>query len=134
MTKSGPPERIDKHAAARIMGCAPTTVVAKAARGDLAEAGAAKVTGKWSFNEARLRAWVKKREVETWPDEKDPEPDFLRLSPSVISAITSGGRTPRVDKKQAADRLTQTLKKLQQDANRAIKKESAKRFGKMMPD
>lgn len=57
-------ERVDKRRAAEILGCPPRTVVAMAARGDLAAAGAAKLCREWTFDEGRLRAYVRAKETE----------------------------------------------------------------------
>ena len=52
------PERIGKVAAAAILGCTPRAVVAMAARGELAAAGAAKIIREWTFDEKRLRGFA----------------------------------------------------------------------------
>lgn len=56
-------ERIPATAAAALLGSPLRTVQAMAARGELPSA--ARIFGRWTFNEAALRNWLHDREEET---------------------------------------------------------------------
>jgi excisionase family DNA binding protein len=59
------PERVGIRTAAAILGRPARTVQDLAARGEIP--GAAKIGRAWTFNEARLRLWVRQREDEACP-------------------------------------------------------------------
>lgn len=58
-------ERILVAQAASILGLPPRTVQDAAAKGSIPSA--AKILGRWTFDERRLRAWVREREVAACP-------------------------------------------------------------------
>src|SRR5262245_45147443 len=104
------PERIGKTAAAAILGCTPRAVVAMAARGDLAAAGAAKLCREWTFDEKRLRAFVRMKEGEACR-EATARPDE-RLPPVVIGAVIPFGAGSPSAAGSSADRLKQMMRGL----------------------
>jgi hypothetical protein len=65
--------RIEKHRAAQILGCSPRAVVSMAAAGKLAAAGAAKLCREWTFDEKRLRAYVRQKEAEACVAARQPD-------------------------------------------------------------
>src|SRR5215470_7603293 len=102
-------ERIDKHRAAVILGCSPRAVVAMAAAGKLASAGAAKLCRDWTFDEKRLRAYVRQKEAEACEAAKLAD-EPLRVAIGVAipygAASLSAGRN-------TADHLIRTMRRLQ---------------------
>ena len=59
-------ERVLVAQACRITGLSRRNVQDMAARGDIP--GAAKLGGRWTFDAATLRRWIKSREVGRWPE------------------------------------------------------------------
>lgn len=117
MTKPSP-ERVDKHGAAVILGCTPRAVVTMAARGDLASAGAAKLCREWTFDEQRLRAYVRAKEAEACQQvvaKEDPPP------PVAIGATMSFGAASRSVGRNSADHLIQMMRGLQKAVGRPSK-------------
>ena|SRR5712671_345854 len=110
MIPTASPERIDKHRAAVILGCAPRAVVSMAAAGKLASAGAAKLCREWTFDEKRLRAYVREKEAEACQAaaaKEDPPP------PVAIGAAIPCGAASLSAGRSTADHLIQTMRKLQ---------------------
>ena len=64
MSAAVTPERVGVDVAAAILGVPIRTAQALALRGDLP--GCCKIGKKWTFNADELRAWVRRREAETW--------------------------------------------------------------------
>ena len=96
------PERIRTQRAAEITGLSIRGVQSMAARGDIP--GAAKLGKVWTFNERKLRAWIKEKEEEaqqtfSWDRPKYSEP-ALHLSGSALDEacirfLYPRGRKPR---------------------------------------
>ena len=104
-------ERIDKHRAAAILGCSPRAVVAMAAAGKLPSA--AKLTREWTFAEARLRDYVRAKEMETCQAAKD-----ARHRQDATGAVMSSGAALRLAAGSSAGRLKQMMRTLRKDAKR----------------
>jgi Helix-turn-helix domain len=64
MNASDDNERVEKHRAAGILGVPVRTVIDMAAHGRLP--GAAKIGRAWTFDESKLRHYVKMKEREAW--------------------------------------------------------------------
>jgi hypothetical protein len=81
-----PVERINTAEACRITGLSSRRMQQKAERREIP--GAAKFDGIWTFNEARLRAWVADREKDQCATTLDaaPEPES-RPSPTPTGAV-----------------------------------------------
>src|SRR5258706_14716548 len=64
----GKAERVNTERAGQIMGVQPRTTQKMAKRGEIP--GAAKIGRLWTFNEDKLRSYVRHKERETWHAEK----------------------------------------------------------------
>src|SRR5690349_999431 len=65
---TGKAERVTIDRASEILGTSPRTIQKMAQRGEIT--GAAKIGRLWTFNEDRLRSFVRQKERETWRAQK----------------------------------------------------------------
>jgi hypothetical protein len=90
MTEPNPDKRVNKHEAAKILSRSPAIVVAWAAAGKLAAAGAARINGgRWSFNLARLQAFAAARQEEESQRSPGPPLSVPRAEPKAREAETA---------------------------------------------
>jgi hypothetical protein len=112
MSAARPAERIKAPAAVAILGVPLRTVQAMAAKGELPTA--ALLCGRWTFNEAALRAYVRDREDETC---RNGEPRR-----AVIGGARRSGAAPRLragNTDGACERTIQRLLQLAKDRKRS---------------
>jgi hypothetical protein len=106
-------ERIDKYAAAEILGIRPRLVVEMATAGRLAAAGAAKIARGWSFDEKRLRAFVKGREKDACKTAQDRADQIVVLPRAAIGGAAPSGRALKYVARNSAAHLKQMMSDLQ---------------------
>jgi excisionase family DNA binding protein len=99
-------ERINVDRASGILGLSIRTVQKMAQAGELA--GAAKMGRRWTFNEDKLRAYVRNKERQTWQSQKHRQ--------DVTGVKTSSGVAPRSKAKPSDGRFTQAIQKLRRNA------------------
>lgn len=99
-------ERITIERASGILGLSIRTVQKMAQAGELA--GAAKMGRRWTFNEDKLRAYVRNKERQTWQSQKHRQ--------DVTGVKTSSGVAPRSKAKPSDGRFTQAIQKLRRNA------------------
>jgi hypothetical protein len=117
-------ERIDKYAAANILGIRPRLVVEMATSGRLAAAGAAKIARAWSFDERKLRAMVKLREEEACKTAQDRVDARVVLPRVAIGAAKLSGRASKYVGRNSEDHLKQMMSELQRSVAQPSKKNS----------
>jgi hypothetical protein len=102
-------ERVDKYGASGILGVAPRTVVTMATKGELS--GAAKIGRAWTFDAAKLRDYVRRKEIEACRRNEMP-------LPAAIGAMGSSGAVRRSKVSSDGGLYTQTIQKLRVSAGK----------------
>lgn len=129
MTKPLAAERIDKHAAASILGCTPKAVVIMAARGELASAGAAKITREWTFDEARLREFALTFKRPKRPNPLYPVGDIYVVGfQSYIKIGFTGDRKKRLGQLQSGIPVKLVIYKIIENIAREFEERLHERF------
>jgi excisionase family DNA binding protein len=112
MTEAGKVERVKIERAGQILGLQPRTVQKMAQRGELP--GAAKLGRRWTFNEDKLRSYVRHKERETWH-----APNHL---PDVTGARTFSGVASKSEVAKSDGRYTRIIRQLRDNAERPEKR------------
>jgi hypothetical protein len=108
---ASPQERIKMPRAVAITGETERTLQAAAARGDIE--GAAKPFKCWTFNEAKLRAWLKAKESKPCRRNLEEEEDRGASRATSSTAAASNGRgfrSPAKSSEEAYQRAMQALR------------------------
>jgi excisionase family DNA binding protein len=111
MAESGKVERVKIERAAQILGLQPRTVQKMAQRGELP--GAARFGRLWTFNEDKLRGFVRHKERETWHAQKH--------QPDVTGARTFSGAAPKSKAAKSDGRYTRIIQQLRDSAEKPEK-------------
>jgi excisionase family DNA binding protein len=112
MADPGKIERVKIERAGQILGLPPRTVQKMAQRGELP--GAAKLGRRWTFNEDKLRSYVRHKERETWH-----APSHL---PDVTGARTFSGAASKSEVAKSDGRYTRIIRQLRVNAERPEKR------------
>jgi excisionase family DNA binding protein len=99
---TGKPERITIERVSEILGLHKRTVQKMAQRGEIP--GAAKIGRRWTFNEDKLRSYVRHKERETWHAQKH--------QPDVIGARTFSGAGLKSKAAKSDGRYTRIIQQL----------------------
>jgi excisionase family DNA binding protein len=100
------PERINIERAGQILGLQPRTIQKMAQRGELP--GAARIGRLWTFNEDKLRGYVRHKERETW--------HAPNHQPAVTGARTFSGAASKSGAAKSDGRFTQIMQQLRGNA------------------
>jgi excisionase family DNA binding protein len=101
-------ERVNIERAGQILGLQPRTVQKMAQRGELP--GAARMGRRWTFNEDKLRGYVRHKERETWHAQKH--------QPDVTGVRTFSGAAPKSKAAKSDGRFTQIIQRLRDSAGK----------------
>jgi excisionase family DNA binding protein len=111
MAEPGKVERVKIERAGQILGLQPRTVQKMAQRGELP--GAAKLGRRWTFNEDKLRGFVRHKERETWHAQKH--------QPDVTGVRTFSGAAPKSKAAKSDGRYTRIIQRLRDSAEKPEK-------------
>jgi excisionase family DNA binding protein len=106
--KQGEAERVNVERAGQILGLHPRTVQKMAQRGELP--GAARFGRRWTFNEDKLRSYVRHKERETWHAQKH--------RPDVTGARTFSGAASKSKAAKSDGRFTRIIQRLRDSAEK----------------
>jgi excisionase family DNA binding protein len=109
----GKAERVNSERAGQILGLHPRTVQKMAQRGEIP--GAAKIGRRWTFNEDKLRSFVRQKERETWHAQKH--------QPDVTGARIFSGAAPKSKAKKYDGPYTRIIQQLRDSAARPERRE-----------
>ena len=112
MAEPGKVERVKIERAGQILGLQPRTVQKMAQRGELP--GAAKLGRRWTFNEDKLRSYVRHKVRETWH-----VPNHL---PDVTGARMSSGAASKSKVAKSDGRYARIMQQLRDNAGRPEKR------------
>jgi hypothetical protein len=115
---------VDKYGASDILCVAPRTVVTMATKGELP--GAAIIGRGWTFDIARLREYVRLKEIEACRRNEMP-------LPAAIGAMESCGAARRLKVSSGDGLYTQTIQKLRASAAKRAKTSSPQSCTMAMP-
>jgi excisionase family DNA binding protein len=105
-------ERVNVERAGQILGLHPRTVQKMAQRRELP--GAARFGRRWTFNEDKLRSYVRHKERETWHAQKH--------QPDVIGVRTFSGAALKSKAAKSDGRFTQIIQRLRDSAEKPEKR------------
>jgi excisionase family DNA binding protein len=105
-------ERVNVERAGQILGLHPRTVQKMAQRGELP--GAARFGRRWTFNEDKLRSYVRQKERETW--------HAPNHQPDAIGARTFSGAALKSKAARSDGRYTRIIQQLRDSAERPEKR------------
>ena len=110
---SGKAERVNVELAGQILGLHPRTVQKMAQRGEIP--GAAKIGRRWTFNEDKLRGFVRYKERETWHAQKHRQ--------DVTGAKTFSGAAPKSKGAKFDGHYTRIIQQLRDSGGKPEKRE-----------